>query len=321
METYNFPYYRKSGFKWYVYLLYFILIICLTASSGFFLIIMRKDEFVMSLFCSLFSITLDILFIYMLIYVGILKKCFIEMTSEYLRISTPYKTHKVYWNEIYEVNMFYYNHNTIIGVLLEKDRLKKQKRTILNSMNSIMGFPSYSFQIGLALFKDVNKERLLETIAGQINKNPKENYFKVENVTCNNEEKQNNIFKAIITSILICIILSAIYGFSIYKLEENYVAIPMFGSLIIISFFNKYYLEESFKLSIRLFLASLCVCQILVAIVGFTLFAYGVSFSIEMVQAILIDHFHDLIRNFSGQLLLIFTYVLCFGFGFFRGRK
>jgi len=51
-------------------------------------------------------------------------------------------------------------------------------------------------------------------------------------------------------------------------LDANYIVIPFFGCFVILSGFNKYYLEKSFNIFVRLWVGYICLIQIPVAIIG-----------------------------------------------------
>ncbi len=288
--------------------------------SIFFFVIIMKDDLVMGAIFGIFMLITGIFLAYMVIAVGILKSYYIEMTSEYIKVSLPFKSKVAYWSEINSTEAYEYKNNIFIAILLKKDRLKRRKRSISNSFNSISGIPSYSFQIPLRLYKDIEVERLLLTIENQINQTGIENEAEIVNSNEDYEEPINNIIKAIIASIMMCIVTSVVYGLSIYKLEKNYIVIPIFACFLIISAFNKYYLEESFSVFIRILVGMICFIQVPISIIGSIIISQGFSFTANDIYSVTVDYFKYLIDNPLDQISIIVVAIICFGIGVVRGR-
>lgn len=320
MKQYNIPFYQKSSLKWYINLLFLFCTLFVAAGSIFFFVIVKKDDFIIGLLFGLFFLILSSYFAYFLVWAGILKRFYIELTSEYLKFGVPFKCRTIYWREIYEVQVYESNNNIMLSILLEKDISKKRKRTIANNINSLSGVPPYSFQIPLRLFKDINPEMLLSTIGKQLNKVDIKDDKYNESLSENDELNHNSMFKAILISILFSIISSIVYGLLIYKLEKNYLILPILGCYLIIAGFNKYYLEESFNLIIRLFLGVICLIQIPTAIIGAITISEGISFSVNKIWNIACEYFKYLIHNPLEQILVIIVAIICFAIGYFKGR-
>ncbi|MDP4143382.1 MAG: hypothetical protein Q8936_02700 [Bacillota bacterium] len=147
MEPYSIPYYQRSGFKWYYNILYSFCIPFCFAGAIFFITVVSKDDFSMSVFFALFSAALGVLFSYMFVGVSILKKCYVKMTEDYIETFNMFKKRRIYWNEIYDINMYKQNNNLTLAILLKKDRAKKMKRTVNNNFNSIYGLSIYKFNM------------------------------------------------------------------------------------------------------------------------------------------------------------------------------
>lgn len=320
MESYTIPYYQKAKFSVFLNFIFIFTSIMFGIGAGFCLIVMTKEQLIVGLLAGLFLLGLTIFFGYMIIFVLVLKKGYIEITSEYLEASVPFGTFRAYWKEIYEFGVFEYNNNTMLGILLEKDRYKKRKRTIGSNFNSLNGIPTCSFQISLMFFKGINIEKLLLTMEEQINKFPLDDNVTLEEMIEDNKEVENNIFKAILGSVILCIFISIVYGFSIHKLNTNYVVIPIFSSMIIISVFNKYYIEKVFSLGVRLFLGFLCLVQIPIAVVEQVMLTANIEFTISNILDITVDYFQYLIDYPSEQIAVIIAAIICFGMGLLAGR-
>jgi hypothetical protein len=320
MEQYKIPLYQKSSLKWYLNVLLIFCTLFMAAGSVLFFVVIMKDDFILGLLFGIFAFLLSLWFAYISIWGGALKKFYIEMTSEYIKVSLPFKTKVAYWREIYEAQTYEYNNNTMISILLEKDRNKKRRRTVSNSFNSMYGIPPYSFQISFMFFKDIDAQRLLFTIGEQINKVNKQDYIETESLNEDYEEYQDSIAKAIVSSILSYLFISAIYGISIYKLEKNYIVIPIFGAFLIISVFNKFYLEKSFSLSIRILLGVMCLIQVPTALITAIILSEEISISLTNILNITNEYFKYLAHNPLKQIIVIIVAIICFAIGSFKGR-
>ncbi|KGK90120.1 hypothetical protein [Clostridium sp. HMP27] len=320
MEEYNIPFHQKSSLKWHMKLI-FLLLTLFTAGGGIFMLVaVMKEEFIMGLVMGLFMLGIGFYFAYILIAVGILKRFYIEMTEEYIRVSMPFKSKTAYWREIHEAQIYEYNNNTMLAILLEKDVNKKKKRTISNNFTSLYGIPPQSFQIPLRFFSEIDTERLLLTIGEQLNKVYIEDEINIESLNEDNEELDNNIIKAIIAAVLFCVITTSVYGVTIYSLEKNYLMIPIFGCFLIIAGFNKYYLEQSFSLIIRFLMGLICLVQVPAAIILTIIISERAAITGSDILIIINEYFKYLIQNPSDQIVVIIAAIVCFGFGAFRGR-
>ena len=319
MEPYEIPYYQKSSLKLSMKLLYlFCTIFMLAGAVGFFYMV-SPDEMAVPLFFGVFFLALAILFGYMFIAVGVLRKFHIEMTSEYFEVSSLFKNHKANWRDICDVNVYEYNNNLMLGILLKKDKNKK-KKTLNGSFSSVMNIPQCSFQMAFNVFGEVDVNRLLFTIGQQIDKHASENNIDVEAMVDKNEGEDNNLIKAIIFSALSCIGMTLIYGITIFLFKKNYVAIPIFCSLLIIAVFNKYYLEKSFNIMIRLYLAIICLIQVPAAIIGEIMAVEKIEFTLINIADITKEYFKYIYHNPSKQVWVIVVSIICISMGALKGR-
>jgi len=321
LDQYDLPLYQRSSIKWSIYLLF---IFCSLFFAGFSIlgfIFLMSDDLILGLLSGLLFLILTLYCVYFIISAGILKKFYIEMTSKYIRFKLPLKSIKtVYWNEIFNLQEYEYNHNTMISILLKKDVNKKTKRTISNNFNSMFGIPPYSFQFSLKLFNDIDNQKLLLTMGDQINRVYRKEDANIDRLNEQNEPNHDNIFIALIASIVSYIMISAIYGFTIYKFGENYLVIPILGCFIIISIFNKYYLENSLSLIIRFALGFTCFLQIPTAMIIVIIILEKINLSITNVLNVSYEYFNYIVRNPLGHILVIIAAISCFVIGGFFGR-
>jgi len=319
VNQYNILFYQKSSFKWYTIMACLYLFLFSLAGCVFFFLNITGEDYILMLFCGLLMLLLNLASAYMLIYGAILKKFYIEITTEYLKVSLPFKSKKSYWKEIYSAGMYEPRNGLNITILLEKDKDRKTKRSISNNLNLMFGLPPCSFQIPLMIFRDIDDEKLLSIIVKQINKNYISNLINIETY----KEPTESIIKAIITSILCFIILEIIYGCTIYMFNINFIEIPIIGCFVILSGFNKYYLEKSFNIFVRLWVGFICLIQIPVAIIGVSLVDIIMQLgliTITDVYNFTYNCFLEFIHNPSEQTEIIIFAMICFFIGALIGR-
>ncbi|GAA0177104.1 hypothetical protein SH2C18_03900 [Clostridium sediminicola] len=319
-ELYNLPYYQKMKLSKGLSILFSFCAIIFGIGAVFFLIIVRKDDPVFGLLYGLFMLVLSGFFVYAIMLPKIVRKGFIEITTEYIKISTQFKDYIAYWNEISDINVYKFNSNTMMGILLKKDIAKKTKRTVSNSLNSLYGYPPSSFQVSLSLFKDLDVDKLLLTIQHQVNQTNMNYDNSIDDMINDEVQVENNIFKAITGAFLLSIFLSLIYGYTIYKFETNYIAIPIFASLFIIAVFNKYYMENKFSLGIRLLLGIICLIQPFIAFVEHIMLTAKLEFTINNIMEVTIEYLKYLLDNPFEQIFVLICAIICFGMGVIKGR-
>lgn len=320
MNKYKLPLLIKSNLKWYMSALFVFSAIGMAAISIVIFVSITKDKFIEGLLIGLGSLLMSLLLGYPYIFASVLKKFSIEMTTEYIKVRLPFKTKMAYWREIHDVYLYSQGNKTLVGILLHKDIKKKTKRTISNNFNSIYGVPPTSFQIPLLYFADVDIEKLLRTIDEQVDLNESADYRSIENSYKDNEEQGNSLIKAAIASVIASVTTTIVYALTIYLIKKNYVVIPIFGAYLIISVFNKYYVEKKFSLCIRLLLGILCLIQVPTAVIVAIIFSMGAELSMSNVLDITLEYFTYLVRNPIEQSAVIIVAIICFAFGAIKGR-
>ncbi|WP_141228370.1 hypothetical protein [Anaeromicrobium sediminis] len=274
-----------------------------------------KDDLIKGLFGGGAFISLSVWACYIIISVQVLKKFSLHLTSEYIEVVLPFKATIARWEEIASVDTYYSHGNDYVAVLLKSH---KEKKSFTRNFESVFGVPSYSFQIPARFFKDVDMNRLLLTISEQINSRLANEGQHVDRITHGKDE--NNIIGALSTSGLMGLILSVVYGISIWQLEENFVFIPIFGSFLIISMFNTYYKEESFNLMARLYIGFLCLVQIPLGIILATTLETEMYFAIDDIFFVIKKYFKYVVKYPAEQWFSIVIGLICFGIGAIRGR-
>lgn len=320
MESYELPFHQSAKLNKANSILFVVCSIICAMIAGFFLIIVSKDEPKLGFLSGLFMLVLSVFFAFGIIINNKNKNGYIKITRDYIKYSTPFKVHIAYWNEIHEINVFEFNNNAAFGILLKKDIAKKKERTLSNSLNNLYGYPTSSIQISLLLFKEIDAEKLLLTMQKQLDQVSGTCDYSVSEMIDESIDNGKNIFKAILWSFLITIFISLIYGFTIYKFETNFIAIPIFTSIFIIAVFNKYYVEEHFSLGIRLFLGILCLIQTPIAFIEHIMLTAKVEVTFNNLVDVTIEFFIYVMDNPLEQIFMIIGVAICFGIGILRGR-
>ncbi|PJI08067.1 MULTISPECIES: hypothetical protein [Clostridium] len=318
MEKYDVPFFRKSNLKLGKSIGYLFLMLLMAGFAILFLFFIMKDDFIIGLLGGLFMLVLSVFIAYFLVTVVILKKFYIEITSEYIKFSSPFKCKIAYWGEIDKAEAYKYNKNVALAILLKKDVNKK--RSISSSFNSLVGVPAYSFQIPIMYFNDIDIVKLSLTVEDQINNSEAVQKDNDDILNENSEKQDNNMGKAILIALLICAISSIIYGLSIYKLEKNYMVIPVFTSMLIISGFNKYYIEKIFNINIRILLGLICLIQVPIAVIIAAIVSLGLDFTASNMVSVIIEYFRYTTSNPLSQIGIIIVAIVCFSIGAFTGR-
>lgn len=248
------------------------------------------------------------------------KKSYVELSEEYIKVSTPFKIFKANWNEIEAIYEYNTNNNDMVGFLLKKDIKKRTKRSILNNLNETMGQPPISFNISKQMYSDIDYKKFMRTIQNQIllKQNEIEDYnymFDTES-----DDNNDNIVKAIIISLITTISTSVIYGGSIALFNQNLIIIPILLCFFIIAVFNKYYIEKEFNIFIRFWLGFLSAIQIPLGYINVFLIESFEYLDIYSIGQIIRLNFEDILTSISATLIAIVMMIICFGIGAVSGR-
>lgn len=170
MDNYTLPYLQKSSIKWYYNAIHLVVSLISAIIVVLVVLFLMPEDFASALVLSIFFVIISIFFFYMFIFTAVQKKLYLEVTSEYILLSLPLKDQKAYWRDIANVNLNYLINGASIGILLEKDKVRKSKKSLLNALGSMPGVPPFSFQIPMKIFKGTDAEKLMATIENQLRK-------------------------------------------------------------------------------------------------------------------------------------------------------
>ena len=313
MEGYDLPFYQKSSMKWYYnlfFITYSILLIVIT------IFMIEDEELCIELKWIIGSImvSISLLMMYVVLMISILKKSYIRISDEYIEVKDLWKERKVYWNDIVLICESDDNNASTIGILLKKDLEKKMKRSISKSYRDITGESPISFKINIKYFHDIDRSKLFITIKRKIDTLEKYEWIS------NEVEEENSWIKAIVCSFLAFIVVVIIYLFILWSMDRNSFMLSIFSSYMIVSVFNKYYIEKNINLKARLYLGFLCFLQVPVAIITYTLIKSNLEPNFLNIIGVIIGYYQAMIGDMKNSILLLLSMIGCFFIGAFVGR-
>lgn len=315
---YELPFYKRPKYTKSMKVITIVLSLVLIPMSFLLFTELTKDSLVMGILSGIVMFILPVFCIYTFFFGS--KKSYLELTEEYIKVSTPFKIFKANWNEIEAVYEFTANANEMVGFLLKKDIKKRTQRTVLNNLNEVMGQPPISFNISKQMYSDIDYNMFMTTIENQIALAPKEtdNYINVYDSDL--DDSNDNIVKAMILSVITAIIASIIYGGSIAIINKNFILIPLVLSYVITSVFNKYYIEKNYNIFVRLWVGLLSAIQIPLGYIMVFLIESYEYVNLDSIGLIIRLNFEDIFTSISTTLIAIVMIIVCFALGFTVGR-
>jgi hypothetical protein len=288
IEEYLIPVKERSRLKWTNHLLYIFMIGLFTA-----FIFIPFDNLVENLVLKSLFILFDILFLIVWWYTGILRKSYVELTEESIIFKTVFKTQIVKWYEIYDIQIFTQNKNTMLGIIL-KEKVRKRKESFGTLLSDMYG-GIFSVRIPLSQFQNIDIE-------------------KNENSTI------GNYIVAMLKSFILSIIVGVAYGLSIYIFKVDIIIIPMFGSIAIIYFYSKTNKKRKINIFTRIILGLICALQVYLAVIIVVLLGSSGTEGISYLD-IIKQYFEYLIEKPMDQGVFIIISIFCFWCGAFQGYK
>jgi hypothetical protein len=321
VEEYSIPIKIRSGLKWTFHLLYFFV----TAIFGgaFFIPLDKGKE---AIFMKGFSALLVILFLYTWIFIGILRRSYLELNEKDIKIKTIFGSKKVNWSEIQDIQVFTQSHNTMVGIVL-KEKTKKQKQSFWNELNDLFG-GRYSVRIPLSQFPSIDIERLYFTMLNRVIKlnsnNPRYEITENENSNSSDaagERKYHNLLVTLIQLIVLSIGIGLVYGFSIHIIEKNIIIIPIFGSMAIIYYYNKLHKVERINIFIRIIIGVICALQVFIAVFMAVFMASKLSLNISNLTFMMREYVSYVAEEPFENGITILLATICFVYGAMQGHK
>ena len=267
-ECYSIPYSIHSSYRLKTHVV-LLLTICM---CGICLLIP-------SMLFSILGLVLGLFLMLIWIYMGILKKAFIELTEDEITYKTLFGGKTLRWCDIANVETYCTNNNSFIGII-SNEKLENQKNNFLTALFIGMG-GGYSLSLPLASFSKADPEKLYSTIFYKANKEIElklskeefyENYNKEENSGFKEVNEENTIdegsytiafFKAFIGSL----ILGIVYGILIYETKVNFLIIPAIGIVWIFYSYSKSCGNKKLNIINKLLIGILSGLQVYVGLV------------------------------------------------------
>lgn len=323
MEEYSIPFIQHSGMTMKFKLLY-----------GFFIILCGACAFVpvgegigYIAYKALF-LALTLLFLYGLIYVGVFKKQYVELTEKRIVLKSAFGKKTLEWNEVFDIQIYTMNNYVNIGII-SKGKMKKRKNSFWTFINDMFA-GNYSMAIGMIAFPDIDLDRLYFTMTNMLVRiNEKADGQVNDNEDCShdfNESKDEassgSLFVALVKIFWLSIALGLVYGLSIDILKVDFIIIPVFGTMGIIYTYLKSYKEERINFIVRIIVGLISALQVFVAAIT-ELFIYNkLELNIENITNLTQWYYDRLISNpDKGQFTMAVMAIFCFGYGAFQGHK
>ncbi|QAA33155.1 hypothetical protein [Clostridium manihotivorum] len=317
---YELPYKQNCRLKLSTHILYIVLIAFFTLGA-FFFPTDDNEALVLKVFFILFTLFLLILWLYM----GILKRSYLEITKEYIKTGSLFGSKTITWDKAADVSIYKQNHNTMIGIIT-KEKLSKRKDSLGTLFSDLFG-GTFSLAISLMIYPDIDIERLYLTISNriesQLNKEAIENQTNLtdeDTIDIQEYQKKNSsflisLFKCIFASFAIGIL----YGYSMYFFNKNFLLIPLIGLIIILYLYNKNYEERAVNFVFRLLIGLTCTIQIFVADMLSIYLTMKLPLQLDYISEFLRYYFKYLL-SVNGVMVLIIAFVL-FVVGTFQGYQ
>jgi hypothetical protein len=338
IEGYLIPFKERSRLKWTNHLLYIFMIGLFTA-----FIFIPFDNVAENLVSKSLCILFDILFLSIWWYTGILRKSYVELTEESIIFKIMFKTQIVKWYEIYDIQVFTQNKNTMLGIIL-KEKVRKRKESFGTQLSDMYG-GIFSVRIPLSQFQNIDIEKLYTTMTNKLidvnklsNDNIKynTNEFQMEknenlstdikytSQSSDIEENENstigNYIVAMLKLFILSIIVGSAYGLSIYIFKANLIIVPMFGSIAIVYFYSKTNKKRKINIFTRIILGLICALQVYLAVIIVVLLGSSGTEGISYLD-IINQYFEYLIEKPMDQGVFIIISIFCFWCGAFQGYK
>ena len=257
---YSIPFKVNSKMKPSMHLLLISMIVFMTASTflpfsdtgGIFIVIMAG--------------LMALLFLYLWIFTGILKKGYVALDNDGISVKTASGKNRVLWIDVVMVNEFNFKNNHGIG-LVTKQKLEKLENK-QNKFLSLMFSGPYSLAVPLNTFSDIDNIKLLNTI---VNLTKVKQPVIIENnaITPFEDEYSGSAYNpvdAFLKTLGVSIIAGIFYGLTLVLFEVNIYFVPIVCSIAIIYFYFKGDNGNRLNLIRRAIIGLLCALQPIVAL-------------------------------------------------------
>jgi hypothetical protein len=317
---YELPYKQNCRLKLSTHILYIVLIVFFTLGA-FFFPTDDSEALVLKVFFTLFTLFFLLLWLYM----GILKKSYLEITNEYIKTISLFGSKTITWDKAADVSIYKQNHNTMIGIIT-KEKLSKRKDSLGTLFSDLFG-GTFSLAISLMIYPDIDIERLYLTISNRIDSAIDKETIETpinltsEDISNNQEYKDENssFFISLIKCVFASFAIGILYGYSMYLFNKNILLIPLIGSIIILYLYNKNYEERTVNFLFRILIGLTLTIQIFVADMLSIYLTMKLPLNSDYISEFLHYYFKYLF-SVNGAIVLIIAFVL-FVVGAFQGYQ
>ncbi|SDW81085.1 hypothetical protein SAMN05518855_1005200 [Paenibacillus sp. CF384] len=257
-------------------------------------------------------------FLYAWLFIGVLRLQTLKITQNGIEIRTAFGTKRANWMEIYDVQVFSIQRNTVIGLIL-KEQIKKRKQSFLSEINNTYG-GMFSIRIPIAQFPSLDIETLYSTIRAQLKLQPTDLDLSQENQPEIEKQGEPNRLISILKLTLFVLLWGLVYGISIYLLKTNFILIPLFGLMFVLYFYQKNVHEEVIVWPIRFVVGLLCALQIFIAMITNLFLTASIPFSLRNLYEISSAYMMYLKDEPTNNMLVIGMAVALFAYGTFHGK-
>lgn len=316
-ECYTLPFITRTSFRRRMHILFLFLIILFIGFASI------PADYLLGMFFRLFLFASGLFLAYCWVYLGILKKAFLELTEEGITLKTIFHYKMIQWIDIAYVRTYYLQGNLYIGIV-SNQKLIIQKDNILTSLSNAFG-GGYSLSIPLQLFPAIESQKLYSTIFFKAKemRQQKENKEVDPSETIIEERKEKvisvNPVKSLFHAFFVSLTSGIIYGFCIYQFNINFLIIPLMGMMGIMHVFFKNCQKNDLNFIIRFGLGFLCAMQFFIALLVILLILNPVFVEANgAFQAVIICTAH--IFTHPGEFISYYLFAaICFFFGAFQG--
>lgn len=293
---------------------------CFILFSGFTfgMPILFKDNIPALIFLAIFFGLISLICLYAIITVDFLKKYYIILGEENICIKTSFKKEKIFaWKEIESVGAVSINSNISIGFILKKDLLKKD-RSIGKNLNSIIGVPNFSYQFPIRFFGKLDPDIFIKTIVEKIESESnslEENELNGVQVEEIKKTRTYSFTKGLFYSFTAFIISMFTHAFFVIVFEINIIILPILGSIIIISVFDKYYPKRN--IFTRLLKGFISSGQGPVSMIFSIMWVEDIPFSPFNLFILANEYIRYLFTNIFSNWTTILIIIVCFFMGIF----
>lgn len=319
VEEYSIPYKQYSRLKPAYHVLY---LFCTVLFIGLFFLFI-KEKGIEAIFFKIFSITFFLLFLSMWIFLGIIRKAYVELTEDAIKIRSFFKTSIINWKDIFDIGVYKQGYNTMFGIIT-KAKAKKRKDYFLTLLNDLFAGP-YSAAIALGLYPDVDVERFYFTITNKVieasNTPDGDLQSDVKSYEVSEEEQKGSFIMALIKCFFVSFGAGTLYGISLYVFKTNVILIPLLIYIAIIYVYHKNYKEQKVNFIFRILIGFVCAAHVFVGVILLFFLSTKMHFNVKNLIDAIKELYKYYLHNPFDEGRIVFTAAFVFLFGTFQGYK